>query len=90
MPKKGKPNKVEQEEQQTKVFKKLRNKHSAVESNINELEYCGLDRCPDKGLHAFKRYVSVGVTAYNLKRIGREMLAQERLKEKKRKQKLAA
>ncbi len=90
MPKKGKPNKVEQEEQQTNLFKKLRNKHSAVESNINELEYCGLDRCPDRGLYAFKRYVSIGITAYNLKRIGREMLAQERLKEKKRKQKQAA
>ena len=61
-----------------------------MESNINELENCGLDRCPDKGFNAFKRYVSVGIVAYNLKRIGREMVAQECLKEKKRKQKLDA
>lgn len=90
MPKKGKPNKIEQAEEQMKVFKKLRNKHSAVESNINELENCGLNRCPDKGFHAFKRYVSTGIVAYNLKRMGRELLAQERLKEKKNKQKQAA
>jgi len=90
MPKKGKPNKIEQAQEQTRVFKKLRNKHSAVESNINELEHCGLDRCPDKGFHAFKRYVSTGIVAYNLKRIGREMLAQERLKEKKKRQKQIA
>jgi len=90
MPKKGKPNKIEQAEQQAKEFKKLPNKHSAVESNINELEHCGLDRCPDRGFHAFKRYVGMGIVAYNLKRIGREMLAQEQAKEKKRKQKRAA
>ncbi|MGB1284736.1 MAG: ISNCY family transposase [Polaribacter sp.] len=90
MPKKGKPNKIEQAEQSTKEFKKLRNKHSAVESNINELEHSGLDRCPDRGLPAFKRYVGTAIVAYNLKRIGREMLAQERIKEKKQKQKQAA
>jgi len=43
MPKKGKPNKQETEEQHKPNFKKLRNKHSAVESNINELEHRGLD-----------------------------------------------
>ena len=47
MPKKGKPNKTENQEQQTPEFKKRRNKHSAVESNIHELEHCGLNRCPD-------------------------------------------
>ena len=37
MPKKGKRNKQETEEEHTTKFKKLRNKHSAIESNINEL-----------------------------------------------------
>ena len=37
MPKKGKKNKAEQEEESGKTFKKLRHKHSAVESDINRL-----------------------------------------------------
>ena len=88
MPKKGKPTKVEHQEQQAAEFKKGRNRHSAVESNINELEHCGLDRCPDRGLHGFKRYVGIAIVAYNLKRIGREMLKQEQeaIKKKKKKQ----
>lgn len=48
MPKKGKCNKLEQAEEDHRNFKLLRNKHSAVESNINELECRGLDRCPDR------------------------------------------
>ena len=35
-------NKAEQEEELGKTFKKLRNKHSAVESDINRLEHHGL------------------------------------------------
>ncbi|MBC7383662.1 MAG: hypothetical protein H7296_11840 [Bacteroidia bacterium] len=43
MPKKGKLNKIEAEREGTKEFKKIRNKHSAAESNINMLEHHGLD-----------------------------------------------
>jgi len=78
MPKKGKPSKAEKQEEQAPSFKKTRDKHSAVESNINELEHCGLGRCPDRGFHGFKRYASIAIVAYNLKRTGREMLKQER------------
>lgn len=70
MPKKGKKNKEEQEEESGKTFKKLRHKHSAVESDINRLEYHGLDRCPDKGLNAFKRYCALGVLSANLHKLG--------------------
>ena len=70
MPKKGKCNKLEQEEESQRYFKLLRNKHSAVESNINELECRGLDRCPDRGYPHFKRYIGLSVAAYNLRRIG--------------------
>jgi transposase, IS5 family len=77
MPKKGKLNKLEKEEEQKSLFKKLRNKHSAVESNINELENRGLDRCPDRGIKNFKRYVALGICAYNLHRIGAELRKQE-------------
>jgi len=77
MPKKGKCNKMEAEEEKQPLFKKLRNKHSAVESNINELEQRGLNRCPDKGYGHFKRYVGLAICAYNLRKIGAELISQE-------------
>jgi hypothetical protein len=77
MPKKGKLNKKEYEEEHTNKFKKSRNKHSAIESNINELENSGLDRCPDRGFHGFKRYISIGIVAHNLQRIGKELIKQD-------------
>lgn len=75
MPKKGKLNAREKEEESQKKFRKLRNSHSAVESNINQLEHNGLDRCPDKGLKNYKRYVSLGILSYNLHRLGKILLA---------------
>jgi len=56
----------------------LRRQHSAVGSDINSLEHHGLDRCLDVGLPAYLRYVGLGVLAYNLHVIGRELLARER------------
>ena len=79
MPKKGRLNKKEYQEEHQNEFKKLRNKHSAVESNINELEHRGLNRCPDKGYKHFKNYIGQAVCSYNLHRIGAELLRQERL-----------
>ena len=79
MPKKGKRNSLEKEEESLKEFKKWKGKHSAVESNINELEHCGLGRCPDKGYDHFKRYIGFGVTAYNLRRIGKILIEQDNL-----------
>lgn len=90
MPKKGKCNKLEAEAQSKALFKRLRNKHSTVESNINELEHRGLDRCPDKGYPHFKRYVGLAISAYNLKKIGEVLIEQKREKERTRQKKLAA
>lgn len=78
IPKLGNRNKNEEEEERSPWFKRLKNKHSAVESNINELEHRGLDRCPDRGYPHFKRYIQLGVCAYNLKKIGRQILKLER------------
>jgi len=78
LPKKGKCNVLETEEEHKPLFKKFRNKHSAVESNINELEHRGLNRCPDRGYPNFKRYIGLAVCAYNLKKIGEHMLAEMR------------
>ena len=91
MPKKGKCNKEEQAEESHRSFKLMRNRHSAVESNINELEYRGLDRCPDRGYGHFKRYIGLAVAAYNLRRIGQELIAIQRRKhEAEREYKAAA
>jgi hypothetical protein len=78
MPKKGKCNKLEQAEEDHRSFKLLRNQHSAVESNINELECRGLDRCPDRGYMHFKRYIGLSVAAYNLRRIGQRLIEIQR------------
>ena len=77
LPKKGKLSKQEALNEGTKKFKALRNAHSAIESNINMLEHHGLDRCPDRGLKSFKRYVGLSVLAYNLHRIGNYLIAME-------------
>ena len=86
MPKKGKTNKIEKEEENAPTFKRLRNKHSAIESKINELEHKGLDRCPDKGYPNFKRYIGLAVAAYNLQRIGKRLIEIEKLKLQKEEQ----
>ena len=66
----------------SKTFKRLKNKHSAIESNINELGHRGLDRCPDRGEKHFNTYISLGVCAYNLKKIGCAILkAQSKVEE---------
>lgn len=85
MPKLGRRNKTEEAEESSHSFKRLKNKHSAIESNINELEHRGLDRCPDRGLFHYTRYISIGVCAYNLKKIGRELFKQEKLYQEKEK-----
>ena len=74
MPKKGKLSAADQERQSQKRWRKLSNKHSAIESDINSLEHHGLDRCPDKGYAAYARYAGLGILAYNLHRIGNHLL----------------
>lgn len=80
MPKKGKRNKEEKAKEEAPAFKRLKNKHSAIESNINELEHRGLNRCPNRNERTFKSYIGMSVTAYNLNKIGRKLLEEERKK----------
>ncbi len=80
MPKLGKRNKAEEIEENSHSFKRLKNKHSTIESNINELEHRGLDKCPDRSLHNYENYIGLGVCANNLKKIGKQILKQQRLK----------
>jgi len=74
LPKLGKLTAGEKEIEQSRIFKRLKNKHSAIESNINELEHRGLDHCPDRNYFHFRTYIALGVCAYNLKKIGKKIL----------------
>jgi hypothetical protein len=78
MPKRGKRTRSEQERENQKSFRALRNQHQAVESDIRCLEHHGLNRCLDKGLHGFERYIGFGVLAYNLHKIGAHLLQRKR------------
>lgn len=80
MPKKGRLNQEDKKRESQKPFKLLRNKHSAIESNINSLEHHGLNRCPDKGIRGFKRYTGLGVLAYNLNKIGKKLIELKKAK----------
>jgi hypothetical protein len=81
LPKRGRHNKEDKARESGSTFKKLRNAHSAVESNINMLEHHGLNRCMDKGLHGYKRCVALSVLAYNLHIFGNALKAKQLAKE---------
>jgi len=74
MPKKGKLNKAEKAEEREAEFTRYRKKHSAIESNINELEHRGLNKCPDRKETTFTRYVGLACVSYNLHKIGQYIL----------------
>jgi hypothetical protein len=78
MPKRGKRTAAEAERESQRRFVALRHRHHAIESDINCLEHHGLNRCLDKGLEGFKRYVGLGVLAYNLHKIGARLLERQR------------
>ncbi len=88
LPKKGKLNKEEKQREDSKQFRQLRYAHSAIESNINMLEHHGLNRCADKGLRGYKRYVGLSVLAYNLHILGNCLIEKEKQKEEKQLKKI--
>ena len=88
LPKKGGLSKAEKERQCDPEFIQGRRRHPAVESAINALENHGLDRCLDRGVDGFDRYISVAVVARNMQLLG-HILQQQRL-EVLRQEKLAA
>lgn len=90
LPKKGKLSEKEKEEEYSAEFSESRRKHSAVESSINALEKHALDRCPDHGIHGFKRYVSLAVLARNIQIVGHIIQQRELKRQKQRELRLAA
>jgi len=83
MPKKGRLSAKDKQIEHSEEFIESRRKHSAVESSINALENHGLDRCLDRGVHGFKRYVALSVLARNIQILG-HLLQQKELKRQKR------
>ena len=84
LPKKGKPSREERKEEGKEEFFEARRQHAAVESGINALENHGLDRCVDKGLRGFRRYVALAVVARNLQVLGTILWKQEERRRKRK------
>ena len=85
MPKKGKRNKTEQQEESKAEFQKARQQHSAVESAIASLQNHGLKKCRNKGEVGFNKYVAVGILAFNIHKLGAVIQEQHRKSEARRK-----
>lgn len=83
LPVKGKPSKARKAIESDPDFVAARRQHSAVESGINALEVHGLDRCPDRGLDHFKRYIALAVVGRNLQKLG-SILQARALKKRQR------
>ncbi len=80
LPKKGRLSKKDIKEQSIKEYKKYRKRHPSIESAIHALEVHGLDRCLDKGIKGFERYVAMAIASRNTQIIGGFKLS--RLKKK--------
>lgn len=87
LPRKGKLSQKARAIEQSEEFRKARRKHSAVESAINALEVHGLDRCPDRGINGFKRYVALAIVARNIQIIGAILQKHEREQLERRRRK---
>ena len=89
LPRKGRLSAAAAEHEAQDWFKAARKQHPAVESKINCLEHCGLDRVLDHGKKGFARAVSLSVLSANLKRLGTLLRDKER-KSLARRQRLRA
>jgi len=84
LPFKGKLSEKRKDVEYSKEFLDYRRQHSAVESSIGALQNHGLKKCPDSGIHGFKRYVSMGMLARNLQILG-HAVQQKELKHQRKK-----
>jgi hypothetical protein len=89
LPKKGRLSLKDKEIEYCDEFIRSRHQHSAVESAINALENHSLDRCPDRGIDGFKRYVALAVLARNIQVLGAKV-QQKEVKKLKQQQRRAA
>jgi len=56
-----------------------------VESAINGLNHTGLDKCRDRGVESFNKYVAFGIVARNLFKLEDELIKAEKKSEKRKK-----
>lgn len=76
LPKPGAKQSAEQNENATPQFRKMRQRHSGIESAIGALQSGnGLNRCRDSTERGFKRYVALAVLGRNLQTLGRLLIA---------------
>jgi hypothetical protein len=87
LPKKGKLSESDKIKEHSREFLRGRQKHSGVESAINGLENHGLDRCLDRGIPGFNRYVSFAILARNIETLG-SLIHKRKVKSLKRREKL--
>lgn len=75
---KGQEKGRQQEKEGTVAFRKARQKHPGVESEIGALQSGnGLKRSRDRGKRGFERYVALGILGRNLQTLGKLLLAQD-------------
>lgn len=80
LPKKGKRSLVDAEREGSEDFGVARKRHPGVESAIHALMAGnGLDKCKDRGIDGYKRYVALGVLGRNLHTLGRVLIDQKRI-----------
>jgi hypothetical protein len=76
---KGEAKGRQQQKEGTVAFRKARQRHPGVESEIGALQAGnGLKRCRDKSKQGYERYVALGVLGRNLQTLGKLLLAQDR------------
>lgn len=78
LPKKGKLSKADKEHQYSENFVAAMKGHSAVEAAIGAYDNHGLDKCPDKGIHGYERYVALAVAALSLQHLGAQIIKKEK------------
>ena len=75
---KGQEKGRQQQKEGTVAFRKARQKHPGVESEIGALQSGnGLKRCRDRSKRGFERYVALGILGRNLQNLGKLLLAQD-------------
>lgn len=77
LPKKGRLNAKEREREEAPEFVEARQQYPAVESAIDHLEHCGLDRVRAHGARGFEHSAALSAMSANLKRLGRLLLERE-------------
>ncbi len=90
LPKKGKLSEAELGREAEESFAAARKQHPAVESAINHLEHCGLDRVRTHGRRGFERTVALSVLTANTKRLGRLLHKRDRKLAKRTRHRLRA